>query len=138
MNRATIAHRAVDCANEHDAAGLASRYAEDATFIDPSYPEPLRGRDAIRQDFQDLFTAFPDARIELGTVVAAGNAVAYQIVLHGTHDGPLATPDGPVPPTGRKIELRACHFVRLDDTGLIRHDHRYFDLASLLGQLGLV
>jgi steroid delta-isomerase-like uncharacterized protein len=139
MSNAIIARRAVENFNRHDASALAGLYSPAASLSDPQYPEPLHGRDAVRQDFEDLFLAFPDVQIELGTVSADGTgALAYEVVLRGTHGGPLATPDGPVPPTGRPITLRACHFMRIDEHGLIARDRRYYDLAGMLGQLGLL
>ena len=46
--------------NRHDANGLSRLYDDEAELVDPWYPEPLKGREAIRQDARNLFTAFPD------------------------------------------------------------------------------
>ena len=38
-----------DTFNKHDLDALARLYAEGAVAYDPMYPEPLRGREAIRR-----------------------------------------------------------------------------------------
>jgi steroid delta-isomerase-like uncharacterized protein len=130
-----LAHEMIEAFNRHDAEGMAALYAEDAVFVDPIYPVPLRGREAVRKDWQDLFDAFPDAKVELGDAVARQDRLAFQAVVRATHTGPLATPEGQIPPTGRRIELRGCHFLRRSEDGRIATDHRYYDVAGLLAQL---
>jgi hypothetical protein len=51
--------------------------------------------------------------------------------------GPLETPDGEVPPTGRKIEIRFCVVTRAGD-GLLIDGREYYDSKTLLTQLGLM
>src|SRR5207249_2130818 len=42
--------RLADTFSRHDLEGLANVYAADAVAYDPMYPEPLRGRAAIKKD----------------------------------------------------------------------------------------
>src|SRR6266705_4236863 len=53
-----------DTFNKHDLDALAKLYAEDAVAYDPMYPEPLRGREAIRKDAATFFRGFPDIHYE--------------------------------------------------------------------------
>jgi steroid delta-isomerase-like uncharacterized protein len=123
--------------NEHDPDTYAAYYAEDAVVYDPMYPEPLSGRDAIREDFEGYLTAFPDAKYTLGSVVASDDSVAFELTARGTHTGPIPTATGVIPATNRSIEMPVAAFARVNDQGLVAEERRYFDLAGLLQQLGV-
>ena len=55
--------------NSHNVDAATNAYAADAVAYDPMYPEPLRGRDAIRKDTATFLRAFPDLRFEIVTIV---------------------------------------------------------------------
>lgn len=80
--------------------------------------------------------ALPDSKASFDGEVASGNTVVLEITWRGTHKGPLMTPNGEIPPTGKNIELRACQVVEVanDKVKSVRH---YFDMGSLLRQLGV-
>jgi predicted ester cyclase len=46
-------------------------------------------------------------------------------------------PSGEVPATGRRLEFGLAFFSRLDESGKIVEERRYYDLADQLTQLGL-
>jgi steroid delta-isomerase-like uncharacterized protein len=130
--------QAVEAFNAHDPAGFAATYAADTIVHDPFYPEATRGRAAVEKDTADFLRAFPDARMAVvGTPLAEGDTLAAQFVVHGTHDGPLATPDGDIPATGRSIRLEGGIFTTVDARGETIDERRYYDVAGLLAQLGL-
>jgi len=59
--------------------------------------------------------------------------------MTGTHTGPLESPTGEdIPPTKKRIELKAAVFGRLNDRGEIVEERRYYDVGTMLRQLGLV
>ena len=128
----------VETWNRHDPKAYGAYYREDATVEDPMYPEPLKGRDAISKDFESFLITFPDTEFRLGTIVAGGDTVAFEVVASGTHKGDLPSPTGPIPATNRTIEMRIAAFAQLDDEGLIVDERRYFDMAGILIQLGLM
>jgi steroid delta-isomerase-like uncharacterized protein len=129
-----------DTFTKHDLDALAKLYAEDAVAYDPMYPEPLRGRAAIRKDAATFFRGFPDIRFEIiSTIEKNEREGADEVRLTGTHTGPLETPTGQdLPPTNRRVELRGAAFARLNERGEIVEEHRYYDVASVLRQLGVM
>jgi steroid delta-isomerase-like uncharacterized protein len=133
-----VARMLTDAWNSHDAARLAAVYTLDATVLDPFYIEPLEGRDAIAQDAADLFTAIPDITFRPTKVIMEGESVGLEVMVSGTHTGPLQLPTGLISPTGRRLEFSASGFSDLDAMGKIREERRYFDVAGLLSQLGLL
>ena len=48
--------------NAHDVDGLMERYADSVEYHDPELPEPMKDLAAIRQYYEGIFTAFPDAK----------------------------------------------------------------------------
>jgi predicted ester cyclase len=70
-------------------------------------------------------------------VVAAGDAAAVEGTFSGTHTGPLATPQGTIPATGRRVSISYCIVGRSRD-GKLASGHNHFDLLGILAQLGVV
>ncbi|WP_173923185.1 ester cyclase [Agromyces sp. Marseille-P2726] len=138
MNAREIYASAVDAFNRGDTASFAALYAENAIVHDPQYPKPLSGRAAVEQDVADVLRAMPDARFTLGEVMQDGGTVAVEYGLSGTHLGPLSLPDGEVAPTGRTLDIPGAVFSTLDDDGLVIDERRYYDVASMIAQLGLI
>jgi steroid delta-isomerase-like uncharacterized protein len=124
----------------HDLDALGNVYASDAVAYDPMYPEPLKGREAIKKDSADFFRAFPDLRMEIANVVEKDDRLgAGEVVMTGTHTGPLGTPTGAtIPPTNKRIEVKGAAFVRLNESGEILEERRYYDVGTMLRQLGLM
>jgi steroid delta-isomerase-like uncharacterized protein len=127
----------IDALNRHDADAFAAFYAPDVLADDPQYPEPLRGRDAIRKDIIDFWQAFPDIHFTLKNSLESGDAVAFEGLASGTHMGSMLGPEGEIPATNRPVRFRFAAFLRLDNQGLIAEERRYFDMAGMMQQLGL-
>ena len=138
MANTEITRKAVDAINRHDAAALASLYAEDAVVHDPAYGEPLRGRAGVEQDIVNFVRAFPDLHIAARSTVEGESLSAGEFAVKGVHNGPLLIPTGEVPATGKKVEFEMAVFSRLNSSGLIVEEHRYYDVLGQLTQLGLV
>jgi steroid delta-isomerase-like uncharacterized protein len=137
MSASDLYPRWLEAVNRRDAAAVAALYAPNAVVHDPAYGEPLEGKDAVHRDLVSFFQAFPDLEFELGATLQDGNTVAGEGRFRGTHRGVLVTEQRDVPPTGRRVELGAASFWRLDGQGRILEDRRYFDLAGILSQLGV-
>jgi predicted ester cyclase len=67
----------------------------------------------------------------------AEDAAAVELVFMGTHTGPLATPNGVIPPTGRRVTLQSASILRFKE-GLIASEHAYPDQLDFMTQLGLM
>ena len=132
-----LAKKWTDAFNRHDARAVASYYAQDCVAYDPFYPEPLRGRAAVEKDSADFFRAFPDLRIEVIDIFEKGDRAAGEIRMTGTNSGPLATPMGEVPATGKRLDLRGVLVGKINAENLIVEERRYYDTGTLMQQLGL-
>jgi steroid delta-isomerase-like uncharacterized protein len=79
--------------------------------------------------------AFPDVTGEVQRAVAGGDTAAEEVVWTGNHMGPLETPSGTIPATGRRVEAAATLWVtvRGGKATAIRH---HLDVLTLLQQVG--
>lgn len=138
MNALDIIRTQLEAFNRHDAAAFAACYAAQATITDPQFREPLRGGEAITKDIGDWFGAFPDIEARITRTVVNGESYAVEWAMNGTHTGPLVMPDGHVPGTGKPVHLPVATIGRLDGEGRIVEERRYYDLAGVMSQLGLM
>jgi steroid delta-isomerase-like uncharacterized protein len=112
--------------------------AEDVEFVTP-VGGTIKGRDAVKGYFAQMRTTFPDARVDIKTMVAEGNAVVTEYTFTGTHKGPMLTATGDIiPPTNRAISGPALDIGVVDDKGMLTSLRQYFDTANALQQLGLM
>jgi len=95
----------------------------------------MRGRDAVRRDYEELFRAFPD--VQTFITMVDGRHIAYHMILRGTHDGPLATAQGDVQPSGKRIALPAAVFAEANEHGRYVTVQRFYDVTALMQQLGM-
>jgi hypothetical protein len=96
------------------------------------------GREEYRQWIAGLMRAVPDLTHELkGIKVESGNTLAFELHAFGMMTGPLGTPDGDVPPTGRHMDVGGTDFWRFNSDGLIELYHLSFDQLEFLTQLGI-
>jgi steroid delta-isomerase-like uncharacterized protein len=138
MTTDEVMRKLVDAFNRHDAKGFASCYASTVDVHDPQYPVPLHGTDAVAKDLADWVTAFPDIQGRLTRAVINGETYAVEWSMSGTQKGPLNGPGGHIPATNRKVNVNAAAIGRIDAHGRIVEERRYYDLAGVMSQLGLI
>ena len=123
---------------KHDADAAMSLYASEAVAHDPFYPEPLRGK-ALREDNENFFRAFPDLRVDILTVIEQDETNGVlEMRFSGTNTGPMASPQGEMPPTNKRVDLKGAAIIRLDRNGKIVEERRYYDTGAMMRQLGLM
>ena len=128
----------IEAWNSHDAQRVASGYAPDATVLDPGYPEPFSGRDAVVKDASAFFNAFPDLEFRVTKILEDNDTIAIEGMAAGTHKGTLELPTGPVPATGKRLEFSWAVFDDLSADGTIHEERRYFDVLGQMTQLGII
>jgi steroid delta-isomerase-like uncharacterized protein len=116
--------------NAGDADGCMALAAPDLIINLAELPEPRHGREAWRQGFEMMRTAFPDLQANIEDIVAAQDKVAARVRFRGTHSGEFLG----IPATGRAIEYVSHEFYRVAD-GLVAEEWICSDMATLLRQL---
>ena len=131
-----VLERNIAALNNRDMEAYLANQRPDVEFLLPG-GVVLRGREQVRQYTESLWGAFPDGTLAFGDQVFSDDAAATEVVFTGTHRGPVLTPNGSVPPTGRRVTLRSASILRIKD-GLIASEHVYLDQLDLMTQLGLL
>ncbi len=67
----------------------------------------------------------------------SGDTAISEWTTSGTHDGPLETPEGTIPATGKRVTLRGCDAMTVRD-GRITSHRVYYDQLAFMTRLGLV
>jgi predicted ester cyclase len=97
----------------------------------------LQGRKAIREFVEDFHRAFPDVRHTVESIHTAGDTIILEGTFAGTHLGPLRTPDGEIPPTGKPITMHEAQLAKVRNGKAISM-RSYFDRMDMMAQLGLL
>lgn len=95
------------------------------------------GPDAVSGWMTAYFVAFPDLCHRPSGATNGPSRLAVEVGVSGTHAGILATPAGPIQPSGRVVDLSLGEFWDLDAHGSITRYRVYFDQLDFLRQLGL-
>ncbi len=113
-------------------------YAEDAVMFMPGEVEPIQGREAIEKNQAAFLRAMPDMSMEYTLILISGNHIVFEGVAQGTFTGPLASPEGDIPPTGKSAKVKLTFIVKVNADGLIEEDRTYYDTTEFMRQLGLI
>ena len=112
------------------------QFDRDVVTVDPAAGE-MRGIDAFAGYLGGFIRAIPDAKLNVVRAVESGDMVAIEGTFTGTNTGPLASPQGEIPPTGRAFVLPYMEIYEVRGGRIVSH-HIYYDQMSFLGQLGLL
>ncbi len=114
------------------AALLAPGYAAD-------YPgAPRLDAEKARAYNQVMMSAFPDARFHVRNTLVDGHLVCAEWTVTGTHTGPLLAPDGQtITATGKRMTESGVFVAEVRNERIVR-EAAYWNLFSLLAQLGIL
>ncbi|MBV9207281.1 MAG: ester cyclase [Actinobacteria bacterium] len=130
---AEVARAAFDAVIRKDPDGIvaagAPGYVDDFVAIGE-----IRGHEAVRAFFRELFAAFPDFAMTVNRLVADETSAVVQWHAAGTFAG---GPFQGIAPTGRRVEIRGVDVMEIAD-GLIQRNTIYYDGATFARQIGLL
>lgn len=136
QNLATV-HAVYEGFNTGNVPLLLSLVTDDFELVDMALGISWHGQQGWGEWLQNWATSMPDARVNLETTTAQGDRIVTEHTGGGTHTGPLNTPAGAIPPTGKTIQLKFAEVFEMRD-GKIRTMRAYWDTGSLMRQLGLM
>jgi steroid delta-isomerase-like uncharacterized protein len=125
----------IDALRRRDPDAASALFARDAFVRDVARGRQALGVDEVRDTLARWLAAVPDATFEVTALAETDERAGAQVVVRGTHTGPFADDWGPVPATGKPIDLPFAVVCALHD-GRIVETHLYYDLATLLLAVG--
>jgi steroid delta-isomerase-like uncharacterized protein len=120
----------IEAFNAHDPAKTAATYATNAVVKAWGLPDVV-GREAITNDYKQIFAGFPDIKIGFSRYWQNGNTAASEWTVTATNTGPWMGK----PATSRPVGFKGASVYVFGDDGLIKEEHRYFDGMTLQNQL---
>jgi steroid delta-isomerase-like uncharacterized protein len=118
--------------NRRSIEGLLATLSAQPVYVIMATGAEHRGREAVAAFYAGLFESMPDVTFDLQDVFIGKTGVVEESVLAGTHTGNLFG----LAPTGRPLRLPLTIVFPMRD-GEILGERMYFDMDSLLRQLGL-
>jgi steroid delta-isomerase-like uncharacterized protein len=123
--------------NSGDLRPALAYQAEDFKQEAPGSPAPMNREQNLAYN-QNFLTAFPGTKFKVLLTVVQGDYVVTNWTISGKHTGPLHSPSGTaIPPTGKMVTVNGSTTAQLRN-GKIAYAWTFFDMAGLLGQLGLI
>jgi monoterpene epsilon-lactone hydrolase len=133
----TFVRNAYATAERMDLDGWKSLFAADGIFVDESIKTTYKGPAEWDYPLKKYHRAFADMHRELYDFWTVGNTVVVRLALQGTQTGPLETPSGTIPPTGKKMDAPCADIWELED-GKIKKFDCYPEGSVILTQLGVI
>ena len=137
QDNATLIQTLMDAFNTKDVDRYAAISTDDCEVLDVPSGMTFKGPDGFRQFVQNWMTAFPDGQVQATSLFTTEDQGHVEYMARGTNTGPFPYASGPIPPTGRRVEFRVCAGLQFRE-GKVASIHYYYDLLSVLQQLGLV
>lgn len=131
----TAAHF-VTAFNAHDEKALNALHADNIKFDAPGGFKAANAHEATAYAMRWL-KAFPNGKITVRNEIVSAPWIVQEIIMEGTHTGPLEGPTGTVQPTHKKVVSKGVQLLRIE-SGKIAEARIYFDLLDQMTQLGLI
>ena len=122
--------------NDKDWDKVAASVTPDYVYDEVATHRTAEGIASVLDIWKGWGTAFPDSKATFHSACASGNTVITEVTWNGTHTGPLMTPKGEVPATGKSFSMRAIMVNELED-GKVASTRQYFDMDTMMSQLGV-
>lgn len=115
-----------------DVEGVLATLTPDAEHDIVGYPTgPTHGREAARGFYEDLFTALSDSNVEPIRRLYGKNFLVDESLWRGRAPGRPFGLEG----KGRPLEFRLLHIVEFAESGHIKRENVWVDLAAIIRQL---
>ena len=125
-----------DYFNQRNMEGLMSIVSDDFELNDIALGMSWKGKQGWGEWLGIWAVSLPDAQVHVKSVTAQGDLVIAEHSGGGTQTGPLNTPAGVIPPTGKPVNLSFAEFFVMRD-GKIKTMRAYWDTGTLMRQLGV-
>ena len=138
MNNVTRAEKLLEGFNNADWDLIREHAGDKLQYKEMATGRETHGVDAWIETSKGWRSAFSNATGVVQSRIEAGDQVIEEVVWQGTHDGDMLTPDGQtIPATHKNIAVPAVIVNTFEDGKLVAANN-YFDMMTMMGQLGLI
>lgn len=119
--------------NAHQMEETLATLTPDCLFEDMALGQVFQGHAGARDYYQTWWDAFSTTAHPEHAYFTDQDFAVAEVRFQGTHNGSFLG----IPPTGRQVDIPTAIFVTFRD-GLMAGERMYWDVATLLRQLGVV
>ena len=135
MTAIETATRLLKAFNDGDWDAFLAGVTDDVVYVESGTGRRIEGADAYLALCHGWRTALPDVSGTVHRALEGGGVVAQEVTWTGTHDGPLPTPDGDIPATGRAVSVDATLWIETRGDA-VAEVHHHLDVMALMAQIG--
>lgn len=136
-NLSLVRHAWIKALSTDNVAEFLDLHSESVVMHDPTLPQPLRGRAALRSWMENLFRMFPDYKMKEERIFGQDEWVCLEAEETGTLKGSIqGSGNHSVSPTNKSFKIASSIICRVSNNK-IDEVRVYYDALSLMGQLGL-
>ena len=132
---AKVAKGLVAAFNDSDWDTVRASLTSDSVYDEVGTSRRLEGVDTIIEALHGWKEAMPDVKGTVTSSLTAGNTAVLEVSWTGTHTGPMATPSGTIPASGKQQTTRASWVLEVAG-GKVKQSRQYFDMLSFMHQIG--
>lgn len=131
----SLATRTLEAFNTADWETFRALCHDDVVYTESGTGRRIEGIEPYLDALREWKVALPDVHGTVRRAVADGDLAVQNVVWTGTHQGPLPTPNGPIPATGVEATIVATLWITTRD-GRVSEVTHHLDVLSLLAQIG--
>jgi steroid delta-isomerase-like uncharacterized protein len=135
VDKAQTAADVIQAFNTGNWERLRAIFTPDIVYQETGTQRHTEGVEPYIEVLQGWRHALPDCTGTIHVSAMNDTAATHELTWQATHTGPLETPNGTLPPTGKRITVQAALWYIFDGDH-IREIHHHLDVLSLLHQLG--
>ena len=132
---ASLARAQVESFNTNDWDAVRASMLADVVYDERATGRIMQGPEAIIESMKGWKTFNSDVTRTISNIHVSGDTAVVEVTWEGTMDGPLETPGGSVPPTGKSHATHGAWVMTFEGDKL-RESRNYFDMLQLLQQVG--
>jgi len=121
--------------NQGNLALIPELYTADSVATTSTFPEPFVGHEGIRKWVELSRSMFPDMLMTFDEVMATPGRIATIWTISATQSGPLTTPMGVLPPSGKKVRFTGMSIDYLKD-GKMAKEIVIYNVLEAMMQMG--
>lgn len=132
--RRKIVHAHIEAENEHNLEAVLATWGDSIIFDDASGGQKYVGAEDVRNNYDSLFSGFPDMKIDIKKEHILDNVIILEVDMMGTHQGSWIG----IPPTNKYAKFAVCALFEFDENDKLSVERVYYDRAGILMQLGVI
>ena len=130
-----VAHELLEAFNTNNWEKYKQYMTQDAVYNELGTQRRIEGIGQIIEALQGWKEAMPDVKGTVSNIFAGNNNVAVEVTWKGTHTGPLATPTGTIPASGKSQTTPGAWILQFEGDS-VKESRNYFDMVTFLTQIG--